>query len=326
MSVDNSGGGQRRLGRAARREAQQFGPIRPALDGQPVARQPLALGDGAQVDGEIGEAGEAARLGVQVAEVEGPALRLTAGVLAGEAVQPALDAAGEAEVFPPDGEHEGVGEDALVEPVRQDQLQPERAAGGVSALLPLVDPGEAVPAPQVGLAQVGHHRGRLEAVQCGAQALVVAQRSAPPGEGEDLVRRRAEQARGAQAGVARLDELAGGPDQHVGVPDGGEAVLGGALDADAHVARGVVDRLGALRLGQREERVRHQVLLVAHRHGAGQRDEQVELHLSIAAAEDPVHGAAQRRAGRAGRTVSAPGSEVEVRRPWSAQPFRSSTA
>ena len=72
----------------------------------------------------------------------------------------------------------------------------------------------------------GRDRGRLEPVEAGLETLVVACAGAAADEGENLVRRRRHQAGGAQAGVARMDDLGGRPDQHVGVPDGRHAMFG----------------------------------------------------------------------------------------------------
>ena len=52
--------------------------------------------------------------------------------------------AGRIEVGAVDGEHERIVEDGRVEPVGHDQFQPVRPSVGVGALLPLVDPREAV--------------------------------------------------------------------------------------------------------------------------------------------------------------------------------------
>src|SRR5258707_625711 len=78
-------------------EGQQLGAIQP-LDPQDVARQRLPRYQRAQVAGKVVGLGRAARLAVQVPEVELPAARLVAAVLAHQAVQPALDPAREAEV------------------------------------------------------------------------------------------------------------------------------------------------------------------------------------------------------------------------------------
>ena len=64
-------------------------------DGQPIARQRLSRGDVAQIDREIGEAGETAGFTVQMAKVKAPTAALPAAVLAHQAIEPALDAAGQ---------------------------------------------------------------------------------------------------------------------------------------------------------------------------------------------------------------------------------------
>ena len=62
-----------------------------------------------------------------------------------------------------------------------------------------------------------------------------------------------------------------GPDQDVCVPDGRHSVLGHGLDADHDVVRPIIDRRHAMRLGEREERVGHEVLRIAGREIARQR-------------------------------------------------------
>src|SRR5579872_3302226 len=87
---------------------------------------------------------EASRLRVQVAQVKAPTTRLVPGVLADEAVEPPFDAAQEVEVGGVDREHERAVEHRGVEPVRQNELHSVRASAYARALLPLVDPREAV--------------------------------------------------------------------------------------------------------------------------------------------------------------------------------------
>jgi len=134
-----------------------------------------------------------------------------------------------------------------------------------------------VHAPLVGLAQRGRHGRRLQSIQRRLEAVIIACARAAAGEGENLARRRSHQARGAQAGVARFDDLAGGPDQHVGIPDCGHAVLGHRLDADGDLVHAEIDRCRAVGLGEAEERIGHEVLRVPRREIAGQSPEEFEL-------------------------------------------------
>ena len=127
------------------------------------------------------------------------------------------------------------------------------------------------------LSDRGRDRGRLEPVEAGLEALVVACAGAAADEGEDLVWRRGHQAGGAQAGVAGMDDLGGRPDQHVGVPDGRHAMFGYGLDANGDRAGPEIDRRKALRLGEREKWIGHQVLRIARREVARERTEEVEL-------------------------------------------------
>mmetsp|Transcript_7178 Transcript_7178/g.12987 ORF Transcript_7178/g.12987 Transcript_7178/m.12987 type:complete len:220 (-) Transcript_7178:722-1381(-) len=122
----------------------------------------------------------------------------------------------------------------------------------------------------------GHRRG-LQAIQRRLEALVVSQRRTAPDEAQDLVGRGLHQPRRAQARVAGFHDLRSRPDQHVRVPNRGDAVLLRALHADRHAAGLEVDGRRAPRLCQREERKGHQVLAVARRHVARQGAEQIEL-------------------------------------------------
>ncbi len=259
-------------------EGQQLGVVvRHPLDAEDVAGQRLPRHQGAHVVGEVREAGRAAGFAVQVSEVELPAVLLPPAMLAHQAVQPAFDTALQAEIGRVDGQHQGGVEHAGIEPVRQDQLDAQRGAAGVGEFLPLVDPREAMQAPSRGFADGRGHRGRLQPVEGGLQALVVVEGRAAPDEAQNLVRRGAYPARRAQARVARLHDLRGGPYQHVGIPYRCDAVLLRAFHANGDVPAAEVDRRRAPRLGKREERKGHQVLGIAWRHVARQRAEQIEL-------------------------------------------------
>ena len=82
---------------SAEQDAQQLGAAR-ALDEQAIAGQPLTRRDAPDVERKIRDARETARLGVEMRELEHPAMPLTAGVLARDPVEPALDAARQPEV------------------------------------------------------------------------------------------------------------------------------------------------------------------------------------------------------------------------------------
>jgi hypothetical protein len=198
-------------------------------------------------------------------------------MLADDAIKPALEPARQREIGPIDCQNERILDDARVEPVRQNQFDAERPPVGVGRFRPLVDPGEAVAATFGHLPDRGRDRGRLEPVEAGLETLVVACAGAAANEGEDLVWRRRHQAGGAQASVARVNDLRGCPDQHIGVPDGRHAMFRHGHDADRDRARPEIDRHEALRLGEREEWIGHQILRIAWREIAGERSEEIEL-------------------------------------------------
>ncbi|WIG53946.1 MAG: hypothetical protein OJF48_004867 [Afipia sp.] len=200
---------------------------------------------------------------MEMAKVEAPSIALAAAVLAHQAVEPAVEAARQIEISAVDREHERVVKNGLVEPVRHDQLDALRPAVAIGALLPFVDPREAMAAAFRRLADRCRNGRRLQPVERRLQALVVAQRRAAPDIGENFVGRGGHQPRGAKPGIPRLDDLARRPDQDVGVPDCRHAMIGHGLDADRHVAGDEIDRRNAMGFGEREERIGHEILRVS---------------------------------------------------------------
>src|SRR3546814_7126374 len=79
-----------------------------------------------------------------MAQLETPAGALAAAMLAHDAVEPAVETAGELEIGRIDGEDERVVENGFVEPVGDDQLNAVWPPVSVGAFLPFVDPREAV--------------------------------------------------------------------------------------------------------------------------------------------------------------------------------------
>lgn len=67
---------------------------------------------------------------------------------------------------------------------------------------------------------------------------------------------------------ADVDDLAGCPNQDVGVPDRRHTMFDRRLDADRDLAHAKIDRCHAAGFGKREERPRHQILRIARRNGA----------------------------------------------------------
>ena len=217
-----------------------------------------------------------------MAHVEAPSRLLPAAVLAHEPVQPALNPPGKPEIRRIEREHQPLVHHAGKEPVGQNEFDAVRTSPGLDILLPLVDPGEAVyPLSSIrtfSLAQRRGDGGGLQPVQRSAQRQVVAAAGATLRKAQDLVGRGHHQARRRNAFLLGLDDLARSPDQHVGIPDGGDAVLGHALDRERNSARFKSDRHNARRFGEREERIGHQVLRIAQRHvAARQRAEQRQL-------------------------------------------------
>src|SRR3546814_1010169 len=87
------------------------------LEPERVAGQRLTPHDRAQLESEALQWRERARLHVQMLEVEAPARRLAAAMLAHDAVEPAFKTAGQVEISPVDRQHQRAIEHARIEPV-----------------------------------------------------------------------------------------------------------------------------------------------------------------------------------------------------------------
>src|SRR5260370_27268910 len=99
------------------------------------------------------------------AKNEPPTATLTAGVLANETIQPALQPARQIEISRVDGEDQRVIEDRAIEPVRRDEVDAICVTVRVGALGPFVDPRETVCAPPGSLSQRGRHGRRLQPIE-----------------------------------------------------------------------------------------------------------------------------------------------------------------
>src|SRR3546814_10117926 len=144
-------------------------------------------------------------------EVEAPARRLAAAIVAHDAVEPAFKTAGQVEISPVDRQHQRAIEHARIEPVGQDQLDPERPALRVEPFLPLVDPGETMAAALVLLADGCGDGRRLQPVERGFEAVIIVTARPAPDIGQYLMRGRRHEPRGRPSGIAGLDELARRP-------------------------------------------------------------------------------------------------------------------
>ena len=136
-----------------------------ALDIEPIARKRLAARDVAQFEGKAFERRKACGLVVEMTKGEPPTCTLATGMLAHDAIKPALQAAGQPEVVAVNREHQRFVENSFVEPVRYDEIDAVGAPMRIRALRPFVDPREAVRAAFVGLAQRRGDGRRLKAVR-----------------------------------------------------------------------------------------------------------------------------------------------------------------
>src|SRR5260370_18527309 len=118
---------------------------------------------------------------------------------------------------------------------------------------------------------------RLEPMERLLQSHVLALARTATDRDQELVWPEAEEAGSSEALVGRLDDLAGSPDQHIGIPDGCHAVLGKTVHLDPDPTSLVEDRGNAPALGETEEGLAHQVALIAHADAVvSQTDEPIE--------------------------------------------------
>ncbi len=146
---------------------------------------------------------------------------------------------------------------------------------------------------------------------------------------QQLIRREAEEARSGEAQILGPDNLARGPDQHVGVPDRRHAMLGHAEHLHLDVIGTVEDRLGARRFRQREEWPLHQIALVARAGVAADHHEGIEPGpLALARRAPPFLLDTERHSARSRvrpRSIGGPGKRAVPSGPLSTCARRSRT-
>ena len=128
-----SGGGQ-----FGRRKSQQFPPVAIALDEQPVTRYGLPAHDVTQFESKPFEGRKARRFGMEVAKLEPPPVRLAAGMIAHDAIEPAFYPARQRKVLMVDRQHERIVENCPIEPVRYDQIDSVGIFMRIGALRPFI--------------------------------------------------------------------------------------------------------------------------------------------------------------------------------------------
>ena len=102
-----------------------------------------------------------------------------------------------------------------------------------------------------------------------------------PDESEDVIRGRRDEPRGRQTLIPGLDDLRGRPDQDIGIPDRGDAIVEGSRDPNGDPLGIENNRLDALGFGEREEGIGHQVLRVSRSQIPRQGSEDLELRLCL---------------------------------------------
>src|SRR3569623_670219 len=111
---------------------------------------------------------------MEVHQIKTPAAVLASAVLAHKTIKPPLKSARQLEIGAINRQHARVIDDASVEPIRQDQLDPKWAAICIGRLFPLVDPGEAMPSPLCRLTDRRQHGRCLKSVETRLQPIIVA--------------------------------------------------------------------------------------------------------------------------------------------------------
>ncbi|TCS29622.1 hypothetical protein EDC15_1207 [Acetobacter aceti NBRC 14818] len=190
---------------------QQF-PQLLAPDREAITGKRLAANNSPQVEREIGDTRQAAGFLVKMGNLEQPALRLMPGMFTSDAVEPAFDAARQAEIGRVDGQDQRAVDDAAIESARQNALHAFDTAVASHPFLPFVDPGELVPAPVLAVTDGGADHGRLQPGECSLeQSIIPCARGAADGR-QKLIWGEAQEAACPEATILGLDDLAGGPD------------------------------------------------------------------------------------------------------------------
>src|ERR1700680_3682800 len=91
---------------------------------------------------------------------------------------------------------------------------------------------------------------------------------------------------------AGLDDLRSSPDQNVGIPNGGHAMVRRCLHADRDLAHAKVDGSDTMRFRQAKEWVGHEILRIAWSEAAAERAEPLELISLRVKCSVPRHGRA----------------------------------
>ena len=130
-----------------------------AVDRQPVLWDTLTGHNFTEVNGEVRKPCQAAALFVELTEGERPARFLLAAMLPDHPIEPALNAAGQVEVGRINAEHKALIEDAIIEPVGQDEFNGNGALLRVSNFLPFVKPAKAMACLPLTLPYTGYNCG-----------------------------------------------------------------------------------------------------------------------------------------------------------------------
>jgi len=265
-----------------------------AGDHHVVLGQRLARGDVLELPPKVTQPPGQAGAGKQGFHAKGEdrIVGLVGHGLAGEAVEPALDAARQLEVVRVNGEDVALPENRVVEPWRQLDL-PRLGRVGVAVgcirghhrlAVALGNPIAGQPiesglAPLVGLifkANVGDNQGGAQPPDCLPEFAVVSAARSPPHLAQRVMRREANARGWLAATFYRIVQMRGGKNDQIPVPDCRNREPRVSGDADLDVLGLVLNRLRAAFL-QGQERVVHHVPIVAQRRIERGHREHVEL-------------------------------------------------
>lgn len=266
-----------------------------AVDDDVVLGQRLPLGDLADVAGEVaqGPAGAGALAQRVHAEGDGGPVGVIGHGLAGEAVEPALDAARQVEVIRVDGQNLAPPQDRVVQPWRQLDLPwPRRVWLAIRRLhrnpvFKLVFDGDREARKPVkadlpalfGLIlepDVGDDQRRGQPFDRGSQLFVISPARGAPQLAQGVVGREPHPRGRLAALFDRVVQVRGGKNDQIPVPDGGDAELGRGVHRDADGLGLELDRLSTALLEGQEGEL-HDIAVVAEGRLKGAHGEHIEL-------------------------------------------------
>ena len=132
-----------------------------------------------------------------------------------------------------------------------------------------------------GCSDRGSYRRRLQPGEGCLEAIVAAFVGSTTDESEDVIGSRRDEPRGRQTLIPGLYDLRGRPDQDIGIPDRGDAVVEGSRNPNGDPLGIENNRFDALGFGEREEGVGHEILRISRSQIPRKRSEDLKLRLCL---------------------------------------------